>query len=161
MDRFRRLTAIGCAGAILLCLGSIFVPFLYRAGNLALARQRWAEKGNADYSLVVAQFCNCYLTGVFRITVQNGHVIAVEPVRTTMLAVTFDPRAFDHLTVEASFERAQRVLLANWLPNWQRPIAIQYDQDLGFVSRLETDQRGGIDAHFLYRAREIELPQRP
>lgn len=158
-ENVRRLAVFGCAGSAVLCLGLVLAPFLFRLGGLGWARWRWAQHGGSHYSMVVEQACVCYHAGEFRLTVENGRVTRVEPLAMPGLAHRLNPASFDHLTVEAAFERAGQAVRASWLPRRFHPLRIEYDPAAGYVRRFETDNLQAFDARYLYTARDLQLTE--
>ena len=148
---------IGCAGTAFLCAALIFAPYVLRVGSLAFARWRWAQNGGRNYTVVVSQFCYCYVTGAYKLTVRNGHVTAVELIRGSDSSRSLNPAAFDHLTVEAALDRADRAVRASWLPDWQRPLIVEYDPVSGYVTRYQTGDRRVYGGSFLFAARDLHL----
>ncbi len=148
----------GNLGAIFLCLSLIVAPYLYTAGTLALARWRWAQRGSSSYTVVITQLCNC-AAGQYRLTVRGGRVIAVETVgaRGRLTTRGPNPAGFNDLTVEAAFERVGRSLRANWLPSRSRPIAVEFDPVLGYVTRFESGQANAPMFYYVYAARDLRL----
>ena len=161
MERWRRGASIGCAGAMMVCVAAIFAPFLCQAGSLALAKWRWAQSGGSSYTLVVSQFCNCYITGEYRLTVLNGAVRAATLENSAQMKGALPPDAFEHLTVEAVFAQAEREVRRNWWPDWNRRFVVEYDPALGYVTHLETGDRRAPQFYFVYNARDVESVEAP
>jgi Family of unknown function (DUF6174) len=158
MERWRRLAPAAAGAAVLLCLGLMFVPTLYSAGSLALARWRWAQRGGANYSLVVTQRCNCSLISEFRIIVRGGHVVSAQGLGGAAPAGRIDPASFEYLTVAAAFDRAERNLRANWWPTfdrWRRD-RVLYDPQAGYIRQYETGDPGAPHFFFVYAASDLE-----
>ncbi len=158
MRRWRRLAVAASAAATFLCLGLILAPYSVQAGSLALARWRWARNGGGDYTIVVAQFCNC-TTGHYRLTVRRGQVIAVEALDQPGPAGGLNPARFQHLTVEAAFGRAMQAVRIGWWPlaRWRHPYTVQYDPKLGYVTRFESGERDAPIFFYVYAAQILTL----
>jgi hypothetical protein len=165
MRRWRRLAVASSAGATALCLGLILAPYLYGLASLALARWRWARQAGAGYRVAVTQLCNCYHTGEFELSVRGGQVVRVEPLDAAGpagrlgAASRLDPARFNHLTVEAAFDRAARSQRFNLWPAGRRD-RIEYDPVLGYVRRFESGDAGAPHFYYVYRAHDLqpELP---
>lgn len=158
MERWRRLIIAGSIGAVLLCVGLLLAPALYRLGSLALARSRWARRGGSAYTMVVSQLCTCYETGIFQLTVRNGKVIGVEALGgSAMTVIAPAPAHFSHLTVEAGFERAASDLRENWWPNLRHRYIVRYDPEMGYITLYESGDPAVPQFYLAYTARDLRL----
>lgn len=157
MERWRRRATAGAGGAGLLCAALILAPLLYNPAALALARWRWARRGGAAYRMVVTQYCNCYQSGRFELTVAAGQVVAVQAADGLAYhdVPPADPARFDHLTVEAAFDLAEANVREHWWPERYRRYFVEYDPALGYVRRLETGDPSVPHFFYIYYARDL------
>ena len=158
MERWRRLAIAASVGSTLLCLGLILAPYLYSLGSLGLARWRWTQHGSPNYTVTVAQLCNCAF-GEYRLTVRGGQVVAVETVGAVGPVTSGgpNPAGFREMTVEATFARAGRSLRENWWPGSRERTRVEFDAALGYVTRLDSFEPAAPHLFFTYVARDLQL----
>ena len=167
MKLWKKLAVIGCAGVLLFCCAAPLLPYSWRAGQAALARQRWAAHGAADYTLIVGEYCFCPNSGEYKITVQGGVVTAVE---TMQPGSTHTPAYadFNDLTVEAMLARAESTAQGSWGVPWLSAFEAEYDSTAGYVTVYHTDANGVLsrltglsitDSGYRYTARDLQFAQ--
>ncbi len=164
MKTWKKRAVIGCAGVLVVCLVGPLLPYFWRVGQAALARQRWAAHGNANYTLVVGKFCFCPNIGEHKITVQDGVVTAVEEMQDDS-TYTPKPADFNDLTVEAMLARAEATARRSWDVPWFGAFEAAYDSADGHVTLYHTDANGALslfvgvvtDSGYRYTARDLQF----
>ena len=171
MDKWRRFVAIGCAGAMIVCVVLPLIPYLVRVAQFEAAKARWERNGGDSYTLIARQSCFCPYIGEYKLTVQNGKVIAVEPLSGILGTAQQPPNSpspadVDHLTVEATFAQAEGAVRGGWQAPWFETVSVSYDPTYGYVTEMHTDANGVLspfvgylvmDAQYSYAARDLQL----
>lgn len=114
------------------------------ARELAIARQRWAERAFADYTFETRHDCFCppEQTGPVRITVRQGTIESVTRLDTGAPALPAD-----WYTIEELFDRIPVMAKENGVDD----VIVRYDATLWFPSSIEVRfNKDVLDAGSIY-----------
>lgn len=166
--KWRRVVLAGCGGLLLLCLALPFIPYGWRVGQAAVARQRWEQNGAQNYTLIVSSHCLCPNTGDFKLTVRAGVVVAVEYVGSALFPPSgsaLRPADFGLLTIDAMLARTEVAARRSWDVPWFEMLSIDYDPTYGYVTRYASEANGWLafitgfmtDSSYVYSARDLQF----
>lgn len=160
--------ALGCVGMMFVLCGVLpFAPYAWRVIEADQARQRWDLQAISDYTLTISKACFCPDSGEYKITVQNGSVVAVETAMAYMgSGYVPQPQDFNGFTIDAMLATAASSARTSWDVPWFATLELSYDPTYGYVTQYATDLNGTIsgwlggqvfDAQFYYSARDLQV----
>ena len=134
----RRPLLVGFLGAVLLVV--LVLPFVLHTNafisKLRSNQEKWSRLAPRSYEMVIASNSLSDPTGGINVLrVENGQIVQAENADCGDCSLD----DFNHLTVEALFERIWEECVRNHARGLPFPICnVAYDQDLGFPRRLDT-----------------------
>ncbi len=141
------MTLVGGAG----CSDGPLSPAERR--ELAVARNHWARKGSADYTVEcrICCFCLPHLNFWTRLTVRGGKVTAAEPVETLPNGIT--PSLLGWHTVDELFS-----ILESLSSDVLEDLMAQYDPTLGYPREISVTCHPNIqDCGSVYGMRNLQI----
>lgn len=159
--RWRRGLALGCSLLLAGCLLLMVLPYLWRIGSVAFAKQRWAQSGITHYTLEITQACFCPVFGAYQITVQNGQVLTATSLSRLPHPTPAELPAFNRLTVDSILNEVSRESERSWLVPIDHWFSASFNWQYGYVTDYRQEIYLVADGSYHYTAQNLTPINQP